>query len=391
MSMRTKKFSGLALVAVLAMAGCAAPTSDVEVASSESALTVFWVDGTNEVTADVEVTGPECQGTQGVIGLTGTFTALEPATVWLIMTLDGPPPAAEIIVAVDADFVPAGRDWIASFDELLPVPDGSHTLDFCFALDDGRGAPSSERGCLSTIPSNLSCNAPSDTTPPTIVGSRSPGANVHGWNNTDVTASFVCDDAESGIVSCTAPVTLSGEGANQSVTGTAVNGVGLSASATVSSINIDKTAPTVSFGGTGTYEVSDTVNVTCSANDTLSGIASSTCSDVSGAAYSFGAGTHAVSASATDKADNVGNGSGSFTVVVTTEGLCELFGQFSSSKLMTKLVCAKLGSIQHDLDHGKHWLAKIKIFALRFWLHAVGRSALSSSELSIFLGLLDEL
>jgi hypothetical protein len=387
--MRTK-LSVAVLGAVLGAVGCSARTSDVAVTSSESALTVFWADGANEVTADVETVGPQCNGTQGELTVSGTFTALEPGTIWLIMTIDGPPPANEIIVAVDTDFVPAGRDWIAAFSQLLPVPDGSHTLDICFALDDGRGAPSSERGCLSTISSDLSCNAPSDTTPPTIVGSRSPGANVHGWNNTDVTASFVCEDLESGIVSCTAPVTLSGEGAGQSVMGQAVNGVGLSASTTVSDINIDKTAPSVTFSGTGTYSVADTVNVTCSANDSLSGIASSTCSDVSGPAYTF-VGTHSVSASAPDKADNVGSGSGSFTVEVTTEGLCDLMGQFSSSHLITKITCAKLAAIQKDLDRGRHWLAQLKIFALRFWLMAVGRTALSSSELQIMLDLLDHL
>ena len=84
-----------------------------------------------------------------------------------------------------------------------------------------------------------------DTTTPTIVGSRTPGPNVNGWNNTDVTVSFSCSDELSGINSCSAPTTLSGEGAGQSVTGTAVDQAGNTASATVGDINIDKTIPTI--------------------------------------------------------------------------------------------------------------------------------------------------
>src|SRR5207247_8105481 len=61
-----------------------------------------------------------------------------------------------------------------------------------------------------------------DKAAPTITGSRAPGANGNGWNNADVTVSFTCSDTMSGIKSCTGSTTLSANGANQSVTGTAV-------------------------------------------------------------------------------------------------------------------------------------------------------------------------
>ncbi|PYX91440.1 MAG: hypothetical protein DMG67_10135, partial [Acidobacteria bacterium] len=56
-----------------------------------------------------------------------------------------------------------------------------------------------------------------DKTPPTITGSRTPAPNANGWNNTDVTVTFQCVDALSGLAagSPPAPTVLSTDGANQ--------------------------------------------------------------------------------------------------------------------------------------------------------------------------------
>jgi hypothetical protein len=88
-----------------------------------------------------------------------------------------------------------------------------------------------------------------DKTPPTITGSRSPQPNTHGWNNTNVTVSFACSDALSGLAagSPPAPTVVSTEGAGQSVSGMCQDLAGNSATATVSGINIDKTSPVVTI------------------------------------------------------------------------------------------------------------------------------------------------
>jgi hypothetical protein len=85
-----------------------------------------------------------------------------------------------------------------------------------------------------------------DKTPPTAVASATPAPNGAGWNNTNVTVSFSGTDSLSGIASCSAPVTLSSEGAGLSASGTCTDRAGnVSAVATASGINIDKTPPVI--------------------------------------------------------------------------------------------------------------------------------------------------
>src|SRR5215213_9402693 len=119
-----------------------------------------------------------------------------------------------------------------------------------------------------------------DKTNPTINGSRTPAANSFGWNNGNVAVSFNCADSLSQIATCLGNTTLSTEGADQSVQGTATDNAGNSNNATVSGINIDLTDPTISVtlnpadpAASGWYNISTgepTASYTC--KDTLSGL-----------------------------------------------------------------------------------------------------------------------
>ena len=114
-----------------------------------------------------------------------------------------------------------------------------------------------------------------DETAPDISGSASPTANANGWNNSDVVVGFSCSDALSGVASCTAPQTLSGEGAGQSASGTAVDLAGNQSTTSVGSINIDRTPPSVSVAGVtngATYQ-DGSWSAACSTSDALSGVA----------------------------------------------------------------------------------------------------------------------
>jgi hypothetical protein len=150
-----------------------------------------------------------------------------------------------------------------------------------------------------------------DKTAPTISGAPDRAANANGWYNADVTVSFTCSDGGSGLAAGNPnPASQNlGEGANQSASSTCADKAGNSSSATVSGINIDKTAPTASLVGgptNKTYYVGlDPIPAapTCNASDTLSGL-DGVCS-VDG--YSTALGGHTITASATDKAGNTGN------------------------------------------------------------------------------------
>jgi hypothetical protein len=119
-----------------------------------------------------------------------------------------------------------------------------------------------------------------DKTPPSITGSRAPLPNVNGWNNTNVTISFACADALSGLAAGSPPANtvITTEGANQSVPGTCQDLAGNIASTVVSGIRIDKTAPVISgmpAVGCALSETEKLVQIAVvSGGDTLSGLAS---------------------------------------------------------------------------------------------------------------------
>ena len=85
-----------------------------------------------------------------------------------------------------------------------------------------------------------------DKTPPSINATLSRDPNANGWSNGDVTVTFACNDALSGIAFCPSPVTVTTEGAGQVITGTAVDKAGNTATASVT-LNIDKTPPSVTL------------------------------------------------------------------------------------------------------------------------------------------------
>jgi hypothetical protein len=86
-----------------------------------------------------------------------------------------------------------------------------------------------------------------DKTPPVITGSADREPNDAGWYNAPVTVQFGCTDALSGIANCeSTPLAITTEGAGLARKGTAVDAAGNHATASVSDINIDWTAPSVS-------------------------------------------------------------------------------------------------------------------------------------------------
>jgi hypothetical protein len=197
-----------------------------------------------------------------------------------------------------------------------------------WTVTDNESAITSKSGCDETTittdtgGTTLTCTATSaggtasqsvtikrDATPPTISASVLPARPDSGWWNIASgapTVTYTCNDATSGIASCTAPYTF-GEGADQTHTGTATDNAGNSASAGVSDIDVDLTAPTISASvspmrpDSGWWNIASgapTVSFECS--DALSGLAGACPAD-----YTFGEGENqSYSQTIYDKAGN---------------------------------------------------------------------------------------
>ena len=189
----------------------------------------------------------------------------------------------------------------------------------------------------------------------------------NGWNvHSPMTEKVSASDSGSGLalVSCTvdgssvpitAAWTLSVSGDGMHLVACSATDMAGNQSTASDQVAIDTTAPVVSYSGNaGTYTVADTVSITCSASDPTpgSGLASSTCQNITGAAYTFALGTDSYSASATDNAGNVGSGSTSFTVTVDADSLCMLTQRWVTEPAVARSLCVKLDAAKASIVGG---------------------------------------
>jgi hypothetical protein len=165
-----------------------------------------------------------------------------------------------------------------------------------------------------------------DATPPTISASASPAANGNGWSDTPVTVSFTCNDATSGVLNCASPQVLN-EGADQSVSGTATDTAGNSATSQVTGINVDLTPPVVGVTGVtngSLYTLGAVPVAGCTTTDALSGVGAEATLSVTGG-NSDDTGTF--TASCSGGLDNAGNpGAASITYQVNAPVAGDLNG-----------------------------------------------------------------
>ena len=152
-----------------------------------------------------------------------------------------------------------------------------------------------------------------DKTPPTMAAAAKPAPNAAGWNNSDVTITYVCSDALSGMASCPDPALVNTEGRGQPITESAIDVAANSASATTL-INLDKTPPVVriSSPAAGAVVNTSTITVSGNVNDALSGVAAVKCggtpATLSGSTFScsqsLAPGTNSIQVQAFDVAGN---------------------------------------------------------------------------------------
>ncbi|HEX4965048.1 MAG TPA: Ig-like domain-containing protein [Thermoanaerobaculia bacterium] len=213
---------------------------------------------------------------------------------------------------------------------------------------------------------SVTVNVESPGSPPRITASASPAANAAGWNNSDVTVTYVCTPSVSPIAHCPAPRTVSTEGAGQVIAGTVQDQAGNQATASVT-LNIDKTPPTLTQldvpsqlppGGTGTVSVTATDNLSLAA--VAFQVGGTTVATVTAPPYQFvltvppgarSGETLTVTAVATDAAGN--SASASHGVTVASAGV--VVGQVladSTGLPLPGVVVQVVGGAQQDITDG---------------------------------------
>ncbi|MBN4047475.1 hypothetical protein JYT71_00555 [Acidimicrobiaceae bacterium AH-315-P05] len=127
-------------------------------------------------------------------------------------------------------------------------------------------------------------------------------------------------------------------------------------------VKLDATAPTVAYGQVQPrYGILGQIDITCTAGDALSGLASTDCEDLNTQAWTLGAGTTTLTASATDNAGNTTVTSTTFKVTVKPRHLCTLTRRFvrnspgydslsryerRAANTSVRVACAQLRSIR---------------------------------------------
>ena len=293
--------------------------------------------------------------------------------------------------------------------------DGSVTLDVAIPATLAEGLRSVEVGVqIGAAVASCAVLVQGQSVTPATTATLTPAPNVNGWNNADVTVALNAVDASgSGVQSISyaatgaqtiAPTTQPGAAVNVAISAEgqtavqffATNNAGVSEAPRSVTISLDKTLPTVTYSGNqAVYGVLDTVNITCTASDSLSGLLFDTCADISGPAYQFALTGNTYSAEAMDFAGNVKTASISFQIQVTYADLCTLTQQFVQNSATTpdqaaiigQSLCAQLNAAQEAALRGKLTAKRSAIAAYVRQVKALVPAVLTAEQAAILVSL----
>ncbi|MBD0378761.1 family 10 glycosylhydrolase [Paenibacillus sp. WST5] len=210
-----------------------------------------------------------------------------------------------------------------------------------------------------------------DVTPP-VSAAAIEGTQNNGWYVSEVRVQLSANDDLTGVKQTefstdngstwnlyVSPISLSADGVHTLLYRSTDNAGNVEQPQTAQ-IPIDRTAPTIQINGAMTYTVDQTVSITCTAADTVSGIVYNPCAQplVSAPAYQLELGTHDVTVQVTDRAGNTGTRSESYTVQVTENSIASLIGEFVTgpgeqgieNSLLKKLEHRQTDALIHEIN-----------------------------------------
>lgn len=173
----------------------------------------------------------------------------------------------------------SGSSALASCPGVQIVSDGAPNTVIAAVLDNAGNEASSET------------TVSVDTTAPAISASVSPAVpnGDNAWYITSPAVSFTCDDATSGVASCTS-TSIVGDGVAQTVTGTATDVAGHTKSIVAGPVNVDLMPPVVTLTGVtagAVYPPGSTPSPICSTTDAGSGVATQATLTIAGGPSAF--------------------------------------------------------------------------------------------------------
>jgi hypothetical protein len=236
----------------------------------------------------------------------------------IVQTRGEPLPSCPINRDIEVTMVPYTGYLVLDENDFTGPPENDPTGPSCEATDSD---PSfnvlvGEPGGVTT-PDLPQDPLPADLIAPQVVAVPDRSPNSAGWYNSPVVINFASTDPapSSGTPSVVSPLTIGTEGKDQSVVsapscdpiGNCASGKGV--------VSIDLRAPSLNVtGNLGSYQPTETITITCTARDDLSGLETQSCPSVTAVASSFGPGLKNYVATATDKAGNTSTTNFSFTV-----------------------------------------------------------------------------
>ena len=243
-----------------------------------------------------------------------------------------------------------GTGWNSelAFDKVVALAEGANSITIY--AEDSAGNRSSQTFTLSTS---------LDSIAPVTAATHTPAPNAAGWNNTAASLQLFATDGGSGVQDVrytinggaavitpgTAATLAFGTDGQYSVSYFALDHAGNAEAAKSAAVWVDMTAPVVTFAGNVEYSLDQTVTLTCTATDNLSGVVGTPCASalIAKKAWELPLGTTTTTLTVLDEAGNSTTASATVKVTSTFDSLSSITASFAGpgNSMLAQLAAAK--------------------------------------------------